>query len=70
MTTQYYSVDFKEVKRRYGAGSASPCGCMCCGEMLSGMGGPGDYICGDCIAKMRNGDIGAAIRLIDRMKEE
>ncbi len=66
MKTQYYSVDFKEVKRRHGAGSASPCGCMCCGATLSGTGGPGDYICIDCITNMRNGKMADDLYLRER----
>ncbi len=69
MKVRYYSVTFKEVGRGQTAGSACPRGCMCCGQLLSGVGGPGDYICGECLSKMRNDDMHEAVYLLKRERD-
>lgn len=66
---RYFHVSFREAHDPRGIASACMRGCMCCGIALSGMGGPGDYVCQECLDKMCNGDMAEAIYLLARKRE-
>ncbi len=66
---RHYSVEFTEAHEPRGIATACMRGCMCCGMALTGMGGPGDYICKDCLDKMRMGVMAEALYLLRREHE-
>ncbi len=66
---RHYSVQFTEAHEPRGIATACMRGCMCCGMTLTGMGGPGDYICEECLGKMRSGEMGEAVYLLRRHSE-
>jgi len=66
---QHFSVKLSPVECPTGYANASIRGCMCCGNILCGMGGSGLYLCKDCFDKMQSGDITDALNLLQRKRE-
>lgn len=62
---RYYSVKLTEALEPIGIATAAIRSCMCCGIALSGMGGGGDFLCQDCLDKMRNGEMQEALYLLN-----
>lgn len=66
---RHYAVQLKEAHEPRGLATACMRDCMCCGRVLSGMGGPGDYVCQECLNKMRSGEMAEALYLLARQHE-
>lgn len=66
---RHYFVELREAKQPLGITTSAIRGCMCCGSVLSGMGGGGDFLCQDCLDKMRTGEMAEAIYLLHRQRE-
>ena len=56
--TRHFKVRLEEAYEPKGDATASIRSCMCCGLSICGMGGGGDYICIDCLDKMRSQSLG------------
>jgi CTP-dependent riboflavin kinase len=66
---KYFSVTQKEIdNNESGMQSSSIIDCMCCGYVITGMGGGGYYLCQNCVDNMLNGNISSAMYLFDRAK--
>lgn len=48
--------------------TAAMCDCMCCGRVLSGMGGGGKFLCQKCLDKMHNGGMAEALYLLEKQR--
>lgn len=72
MTDQqkYYRVSLSEETEPSGFASAAIRDCMCCGIVLSGMGGGSNYLCQGCLTKMRTGEMSAALLLLDEENQK
>lgn len=57
----YFSVDLDQAKPPVGISSAMSRGCLCCGKTLASMGGPGYWLCKDCLDKMEIGIVSMAL---------
>jgi hypothetical protein len=68
MKTRYFQVTMEEAKEPAGIASASARGCMCCGKVLSGMGGPGHWLCFDCLSSMELGDVASDLWQLERLR--
>ncbi len=65
---KYFSVKFQEAEKPKGIASACCRTCMVCHRILSGMGGPGNWICEDCLEKIQSGYFEEAMYLIEQLK--
>lgn len=66
---RHFRVVLEEAKEPTGYSTAAIRGCMCCGTMICGMGGGGDYLCQDCLKKMQTGEMAEALYLLARSRE-
>jgi hypothetical protein len=66
---KHFAVTLTLVECPQGWASASTQACMCCGRVLCGMGGGGNYLCEDCLCKMRTGEVANAMRLAETPPE-
>jgi hypothetical protein len=65
---RHFKVILAESHEPKGVATAAIRGCMCCLMSICGMGGGGDYICIDCLDKMREGEMSRAIYLLEKEK--
>lgn len=63
---RHFKVILEEAHEPKGVAAAAIRGCMCCLMSICGMGGGGDYICIDCLDKMREGEMSRAIYLLEK----
>ena len=54
---RHFKVKFEEAYEPKGIATAAIRSCMCCGRIICGMGGGGDYICVDCLEKISSGEM-------------
>ena len=67
---RHFKVKFEEAHEPKGIATAAIRSCMCCGRVICGMGGGGEYICIDCLDKMHKGDMAEALYLLARDRDK
>lgn len=69
LVIRHFRVTLEEAHEPKGIATAAIRSCMCCGTVLTGMGGGGNYLCQDCLNKMHTGEMAEALYLLTRQRE-